>query len=57
MFYVDVIRFAPYHETLSYDFEDYESALAFAQKEYNMFGVDYVCIYDENIKQQMEVTK
>lgn len=57
MFYVDVIRHTPYHETLSYDFEDYESALAFAQKEYNTFGVDYVCIYDENIKQQMEVTK
>lgn len=44
MFIVNVKRFSPYAETLTYEFDDYDDALEFAQHEYNLYGVDDVTI-------------
>lgn len=45
MFYVEVIRHTPYEESLWYDFDDLADAIAFAQREYNMYGVEDVKVY------------
>lgn len=47
MFYVEVIRHTPYEESLWYDFDDLADAIAFAQREYNTYGVKDTIVYDE----------
>jgi hypothetical protein len=48
MFIVQVDRFSPYNEVLSYEFDDFDDAKRFAAHTSNLQGVERVRIFDEN---------